>query len=215
MFRPLRSLQGRILSAFVVGWLAMLVVMVLVAFFVARDSLRETISENLLTETRLTALGLDDYLLTRQRHRQGEMPLSLMMMDLDHFKPVNDSAGHAAGDEMLRSIGELLIETVRDSDSVARLGGDEFAILLPACPLVRARDVAERLREAIGRLDFKAGQHRFRVTMSIGIAMLGEADRSLPAFLQRVDQACYRAKRLGRNRVVVHDGDRVVASPES
>ncbi|MDI5984538.1 diguanylate cyclase [Halomonas sp. M4R5S39] len=152
---------------------------------------------------------------TGQRHRQGEMPLSLMMMDLDHFKPVNDSAGHAAGDEMLRSIGELLIETVRDSDSVARLGGDEFAILLPACPLMRARDVAERLREAIGRLDFQAGQHRFRVTMSIGIAMLGEADRSLPAFLQRVDQACYRAKRLGRNRVVVHDGDRGVASPES
>ncbi|MFY0989662.1 diguanylate cyclase domain-containing protein [Halomonas sp. C05BenzN] len=152
---------------------------------------------------------------TRQQRRQSDMPLSLMMMDLDHFKRVNDTAGHAAGDEMLKRIGRLLSQTVRDSDSVARLGGDEFAILLPACPLLRARDIAERIREEVEHLDFRAGQHRFQVTVSIGIAVLGETDRSPSAFMQRADQASYQAKRQGRNRVVLHEGDPALAAPES
>lgn len=125
------------------------------------------------------------------------------MMDLDHFKPVNDTAGHGAGDELLRLIGQLLQETVRQQDAVARLGGDEFALLLPACPLAQAREIAERVRERIADLAFHAEGHCFRVTASIGVSRLDPDDRDGGPLVKRADRASYHAKRQGRNRVVV------------
>ncbi|WP_234292705.1 sensor domain-containing diguanylate cyclase [Halomonas alkalisoli] len=142
---------------------------------------------------------------TLQR-RDSDQILSLIMMDLDHFKPVNDTAGHAAGDELLRRIGRLLQETVRQQDAVARLGGDEFALLLPACPIERASDIAERIRQGIEALEFQADGHVFRVTASIGVSSLDEEDRDGGPLVKRADRASYRAKHKGRNRVVVQAG---------
>lgn len=138
--------------------------------------------------------------------RESDKVLSLIMMDLDHFKPVNDTAGHAAGDELLRLIGQLLQEAVRQQDAVARLGGDEFALLLPACSLPRAREIAERIRQGIETLDFEAEGHAFRVTASIGVSSLSDDDRDGGPLVKRADRASYRAKHQGRNQVVVQAG---------
>ncbi|MCG6658649.1 diguanylate cyclase [Halomonas campisalis] len=137
--------------------------------------------------------------------RDSDKVLSLIMMDLDHFKPVNDTAGHAAGDELLRRIGHLLQEAVREQDAVARLGGDEFALLLPGCPLEQAQEIAERVRERIAAIEFLAEGHSFRVTASIGVSRLGPDDRDGGPLVKRADRASYHAKRQGRNRVVVQD----------
>ncbi|WP_165789538.1 sensor domain-containing diguanylate cyclase [Billgrantia endophytica] len=143
--------------------------------------------------------------------RKSDKVLSLIMMDLDHFKPVNDTAGHAAGDELLRRIGQLLQDAVRQRDAVARLGGDEFALLLPGCPLDQAADIAERIRERIEQIEFRAEGHGFRVTASIGVSRLDEEDRDGGPLVKRADRASYRAKHRGRNQVVIQDGVRAAA----
>ncbi|TFH86597.1 diguanylate cyclase [Billgrantia azerbaijanica] len=140
---------------------------------------------------------------TRQRRRSDQV-LSLILLDLDHFKPINDTAGHGAGDELLCLIGTLLQETVRERDAVARLGGDEFALLLPGCPLDQAGEIAERIRAGIEAIAFRAEGHSFRVTASVGVAQLCDDDREGGPLVKRADRASYAAKRQGRNRVVVH-----------
>lgn len=134
------------------------------------------------------------------RHRR---PLSLLMLDIDFFKKVNDSYGHAAGDMVLVNIAQVFRHHVRSMDLPARLGGEEFCLLLPETKTNEARLLAERLRLAIAAEEFHANGQTFSVTISIGIAeCLGEED-SLEKLLERSDQALYRAKHTGRNRSVV------------
>ena len=134
------------------------------------------------------------------RHRR---PLSLLMLDIDFFKKVNDSYGHAAGDMVLVNIAQVFRHHVRSMDLPARLGGEEFCLLLPETKTNEARLLAERLRLAIAAEEFQANGQTFSVTISIGIAeCLGEED-SLEKLLERSDQALYRAKHTGRNRSVV------------
>jgi diguanylate cyclase (GGDEF)-like protein/PAS domain S-box-containing protein len=129
---------------------------------------------------------------------------SALFIDLDRFKAVNDSAGHAAGDHLLIDIARLLLDQVRSSDTVARLGGDEFAVLLPACDRNGAALIAEKMRAAIEahRLDW-CGQ-RFGVGASFGVIQLDRSMPDVPAALAAADAACYAAKRGGRNRIQVH-----------
>ncbi len=137
--------------------------------------------------------------------RYGQ-PLSLLLLDIDHFKRVNDSAGHAAGDVVLRTVGGLLLASLRQTDIATRMGGEEFAILLVATDLPEAIAVAERLRQAISVRDVGLAAP---VTASFGVALLqlGEAGASL---LERADRALYAAKAGGRNRVeMAPPGDRV------
>ncbi|WP_445000696.1 sensor domain-containing diguanylate cyclase [Halomonas mongoliensis] len=137
--------------------------------------------------------------------RRADHSLALVMLDLDHFKEVNDSAGHAVGDELLQRVAELLEEAVRDEDAVARLGGDEFALLLADAPDAVALEVAERVRSRLAALDFSHDGRRFRVSASLGVAMFqrDDDDRTLMA---RADKASYAAKQGGRNRVVMARG---------
>jgi diguanylate cyclase len=146
---------------------------------------------------------------TRHR-RESDLTLSLILLDLDHFKLVNDTAGHGAGDVLLKRIGSLLQEAVRQQDAVARLGGDEFALLLPACPLRQAREIAERVRERIAQLDLRVDGQRLRVTASLGVSRLERQDCDGMALVKRADRASYHAKRQGRNRVVVQDEPTIV-----
>ena len=129
----------------------------------------------------------------------------LLMFDIDHFKRVNDTCGHAAGDEVLRQIAARALDSVRSVDLVARLGGEEFAVVMPETGLAVAATVAERLRRAVAGEPFhwRAGGRCLRVTVSIGAtaAITGD-DRD--RLLKRADDALYEAKSAGRNRVVVH-----------
>jgi diguanylate cyclase (GGDEF)-like protein len=117
------------------------------------------------------------------------------------FKPVNDRYGHNSGDEVLRRIGALVLQHARGEDLPARIGGEEFALLLPECGLGAATAFAERLREAIAAAEFEPGGEPTRITVSIGIAALGEGRDDRPSLMAAADAALYRAKREGRNRV--------------
>jgi diguanylate cyclase (GGDEF)-like protein len=138
--------------------------------------------------------------------------LALLMVDIDHFKRINDTYGHPAGDQALRLLARTLRESTRKADCVARLGGEEFAILLPGATPAVAQGIAERICEQVEKLAVLDGTGRqFGFTVSIGLAVLAGADARPEDLLARADAALYRAKRAGRNRVVCAEGQRAAA----
>ncbi|MCE8002403.1 GGDEF domain-containing protein [Billgrantia ethanolica] len=139
---------------------------------------------------------LDEEIARSNRHGS---PLSLMLIDLDHFKRVNDTWGHLQGDQVLAEFATLCHEMLREEDVIGRLGGEEFAVVLPLTPLVASSPLAERLRREIAEYDF--GISSGQLTASIGLAeyRLGEPRDAL---IERADRSLYAAKRQGRNRVV-------------
>jgi diguanylate cyclase (GGDEF)-like protein len=125
------------------------------------------------------------------------------MLDIDHFKDVNDRFGHASGDLVLRHAGMLLREHLRTDALLARYGGEEFVVLVPVPDLRGARLVAERLRQAVASSPWRAVDGRpMDVTLSVGVALIGPRE-ALDAALRRTDEALYRAKGEGRNQVQV------------
>ncbi|MEC9261227.1 MAG: GGDEF domain-containing protein [Pseudomonadota bacterium] len=128
---------------------------------------------------------------------------SLLMVDIDHFKQVNDQFGHTFGDEVLSRVGKMLAEGLRQTDIIGRLGGEEFAILLPGISTERAQGVADRLRRKVSELKFKQGEQQLNITVSIGIAVSHEVLYNWEHLYSKADQALYTAKREGRNLVYV------------
>jgi two-component system cell cycle response regulator len=147
--------------------------------------------------------------------RSGESAL-LLMMDIDHFKHVNDTYGHLAGDQVLQAIGKCLAGCVRPMDTVARYGGEEFAAILPNCPVSFGLIVAERIREAIGDLHISISPVlNVQVTVSIGGAYAPEWVRSTTSlWTDRADIQLYRAKSEGRNRVFIDEQQVIAVSAE-
>ena len=137
-----------------------------------------------------------------QRHRT---PLSLLMMDVDEFKTVNDRYGHAAGDRVLQHVSHKIVENVREMDMVARMGGEEFSMLLPGTGAADAVKLAERVRQAIERESCQLDDQSIDVTVSIGVASYNTDTSSLEAILREADDSLYRAKYRGRNQVVIMD----------
>ena len=133
------------------------------------------------------------------RAKRDGSPLSLLYIDIDHFKQINDQFGHLAGDQSLVGIAGSLQQRSRESDVLARLGGDEFILLMPNANLKSAQQLAGEIRQSIP-IRFQAEQGR-ELTLSIGVAQLKVQDQSVEDLLQRADQALYRAKSNGRNRV--------------
>jgi diguanylate cyclase (GGDEF)-like protein len=129
---------------------------------------------------------------------------SVMFVDLDQFKIVNDTCGHAAGDELLKLVAKTLQSCLRDADVLARLGGDEFGVILQGTSLEDAADVAERLRVCLHEIDFTWRTRAFSTSASIGLIEVTDATTSLEEALQAADVACYLAKEKGRNRVQIH-----------
>ena len=162
----------------------------------------------LATIDSLTGLYLRDYFFRRceEEHLRAQRytgVFSILMLDLDGFKEINDRQGHLAGDRYLRAFGAALKTRMRGADLACRYGGDEFCILLPETDLVGARPIAERLRLAMSRLVVDVDGGSLRTTVSIGIASYPEHDSGeLKGLLLRADQALYQAKRAGRDRVV-------------
>jgi diguanylate cyclase (GGDEF)-like protein/PAS domain S-box-containing protein len=140
---------------------------------------------------------LDKVVSDRRRHDRA----SALFIDLDHFKKVNDNAGHAAGDALLRRIAQVLRERTRAQDTVARLGGDEFAVLLRGCALDRALSIADQIRQQVEIQGVCDTDSSLRVTASIGVVEIDAAHRSLAEVLAAADRACYAAKHAGRNAV--------------
>lgn len=133
---------------------------------------------------------------------------AVMFLDLDQFKLVNDTSGHAAGDELLRHICAVLQQGIREGDTLARLGGDEFGILLEHCAPGAAEKIAEGLRQTVESLHFVWKGRPFMTTVSVGLVHVSNTPTTLEASLRAADMACYMAKEKGRNRVqVYHDDD--------
>ncbi|MFN2309451.1 MAG: EAL domain-containing protein [Gammaproteobacteria bacterium] len=138
--------------------------------------------------------------------REGLMH-ALCYLDIDQFKVVNDTCGHVAGDELIKQLSAHLLGRIRESDTLARLGGDEFGVLLEACPLGKAVEIAEELRVLVHSNRFEWDTHRFDLGVSIGVVAITPDSGSLAEVLSAADSACYVAKDQGRNRVHVFDVD--------
>ena len=157
------------------------------------DALTGVANRRNLLETGLRELG---------RARRSQRPTSLLVLDIDHFKQINDRFGHAAGDAVLAALACALQEQLRPSDLLGRIGGEEFAVLLPETVLPKAALVAERLRAAAETVSTEFDGHVIRMTVSIGAALVAHEAADLSSALAAADRALYRAKHLGRNRTV-------------
>jgi diguanylate cyclase (GGDEF)-like protein len=134
-------------------------------------------------------------------------PLSMLIIDLDYFKKINDTYGHPVGDTVLKGVADIIKTTIRSIDIPARYGGEEFAVILIGTDANGAKNMAERLRQAVMNTSFSAGGNTFKVTISIGISTFPYHDvTSKEELIEKADQALYYAKREGRNRSILWDG---------
>ncbi|MDE2095513.1 MAG: diguanylate cyclase, partial [Burkholderiales bacterium] len=145
-----------------------------------------------------------EVLLENASARADSEPFCALFIDLDRFKQVNDTGGHAAGDALLRDVAQVLADQVRKSDTVARLGGDEFAVLLHHCPVSQAQAIAEQIRSAVVAYQLAWEGRHHSVGASIGLVPVRDATTTATEVLRAADAACYAAKRQGRNRVALH-----------
>ena len=156
------------------------------------DSLSNTYNKEYLLDHLNTKLS-KDYV--------NELPLSIVMIDLDMFKNINQLYGHLTGDSILKQIGSLMNKEIRSDDVLARFGGDEFILLLPKTSLNQAILVAERIRLAIEKTSYKTSKNNYiNVTASFGITELNQSD-STESFINRADKALYTAKHQGKNKI--------------
>jgi diguanylate cyclase (GGDEF)-like protein len=130
----------------------------------------------------------------------------MLMLDLDLFKQINDTHGHATGDAVLKHFAQLVRNALRKIDTAGRVGGEEFAIILPGTDSAGAQRFAERLRKVVASMPLVQGGKTISLTVSIGIATMGPPDSNGEETLLRSDEALYRAKENGRNRVELDEG---------
>jgi len=142
-----------------------------------------------------------------EQARQRRMPMSVAMLDVDHFKRINDTYGHDAGDKTLQALSRLLISEFRSIDLVGRLGGEEFALVFPDTDLVGAYSACERLRAMVQSKEILADMHKIRLTVSIGLTESAEHISAAPLLLKRADALLYVAKNSGRNQVMAEGGE--------
>jgi len=158
------------------------------------DSLTQIMNRRGLT------VGLLDAMSQAERY---STPLTIAMIDIDHFKQVNDTHGHEAGDKVLKDVAAILSEALRMPDKVGRYGGEEFLIMLPHTTLAQGRKIADRIRASVSKWEFDIGEKKIKLTISIGVIQY-KAGEDLENFLSQADKALYEAKAGGRNQVVAH-----------
>ncbi len=137
-----------------------------------------------------------------QDAQRNKTQFSILMIDIDHFKKVNDDYGHGFGDQVLKSLADICQNTIRGSDIVGRLGGEEFTIILPNTALSGAIELAERLKQEVEIFPLKVDDHVFNVTVSIGATSYSDTFERFEDVLHTADMEMYKAKKLGRNRIV-------------
>ena len=159
---------------------------------------------------RRTFLELAEKEIARTRRARGS--LSLIMLDLDHFKHINDRNGHVAGDEVLKGVVAVVLTCLRKEDLLVRYGGEEFCILLPSVAIDRAALMAERMREAVEQARFPFNGRALPVTISVGVASLSmNGEEGVDKLVNRADEALYSAKKAGRNRVIAFPANTTLA----
>lgn len=181
-------------------------------------SLQAEINRNRTSQERLSFLAHHDELTGAANRRnilqqfsqlmaglpQSDRPLAALMLDIDHFKRVNDTYGHEAGDEVLKGFVRTLQRELRRHDLLGRYGGEEFLVLLPETAADEAWRIAERLRQAVEQADYACDSHKLKITTSLGIALANrDTGISKEELISRADAALYQAKREGRNRSVL------------
>ena len=137
------------------------------------------------------------------RYTKRARPLSILVIDADFFKKINDTYGHPVGDEVLKHLASSLKECVRDMDVVARLGGEEFSILLPSTDILVAAQIAERMRKLIAESKLNIDGHEIRYTVSIGVSAVSQYVTGIDTLIKIADQALYQSKNTGRNRITI------------
>ena len=163
------------------------------------------------TTDMMTKLKLKHYFLNSLQERirnlrKDKDHLALIMLDIDHFKNVNDTHGHLCGDEILKGVAAILQENVRLIDISARYGGEEFILLLPDTTLRKSKEIAERIRTSVEKHQFRYNDLTIRITVSLGVAVFDSILDTTPiGFIERVDQAMYHSKQNGRNQVSISD----------
>jgi len=168
------------------------------------DELRRISETDPLTEIanrRKFLKGLNEFY---TEYRRYQHPASLLMLDIDHFKNINDSFGHLAGDQVLCQISRICEDRLRKVDLFCRFGGEEFAVLLPHTEAASARSMAERLRKAIADHVYEFSYDGLKVTVSIGISEIHPEDSSIDEVIKRADASLYQAKHQGRNCCVIY-----------
>ncbi|WP_241113895.1 GGDEF domain-containing protein [Neobacillus citreus] len=190
-----------ILESFVDG-----AILFTVSYFVLRHNKLVKYMEKLIIVDSLTGLYnrryFDLYMeKTIPFHQRINSPLILIMVDIDHFKKINDNYGHLCGDEALKHISDMIKRNVRTSDAYVRFGGEEFAIMLPNTDLGEGQRFAERLRKAVNQSDFTHYNEHIPISISLGVSLYkGE---NVEGFIEKADKALYKAKENGRNQVVI------------
>lgn len=172
------------------------------ALYLDNVTLRRLATTDALTGAMTRSAFLEAASREIDRARRFRTPLSLLAVDVDRFKTVNDTHGHPVGDAVLAEVGRRLLRELRASDALGRLGGDEFAVLLPMADLDAARETAERLAAALRNLPVAGGKRELPVTASFGVAQAEPAGETPEALYERADRALYEAKQAGRDRVV-------------
>jgi diguanylate cyclase (GGDEF)-like protein/PAS domain S-box-containing protein len=140
-------------------------------------------------------------------HRHSAKPLAVLALDIDHFKIINDTYGHAAGDEALKMVARILHDALRGADVIGRLGGEEFGVVLADTMAPAAFSTADRLRRALEQSVVESDGQSIKLTTSVGLTMLRSEDRHLESLMKRADAALYDAKKSGRNRVIAAEND--------
>jgi diguanylate cyclase (GGDEF)-like protein len=140
-----------------------------------------------------------------------QRPMTLIMLDIDHFKRINDNHGHATGDRVLKAVAQIARDCIRVSDAICRYGGEEFIILLPETDYDQALIVAERLRLRVGNHSLKSRQGPITTTVSLGVAVIrSDGNDTIEQAIECADQAMYAAKQAGRNQTIVFDATRCI-----
>lgn len=167
------------------------------------DELKHKVNHDYLTGLNSRDWFMNQALIELNRANRFSSPLSLLMLDIDFFKTVNDTHGHQVGDIALKSVADIAKSTLRDFDICARLGGEEFAVLLPETNKSQAYEVAERLRLAIenSKVPLPSGGLPLTMTISIGVSSMTSKDDNIDVLISKADKALYEAKKTGRNKV--------------
>lgn len=202
---PLRDKKGRVTHFATIG-------RDLTATKRLQEELRQMASTDpltgLLNRRRFLEQAESDF----QRSLRYQHELAVVMLDIDHFKTINDTRGHFTGDQVLVAMSRSTESLLRNTDIMGRWGGEEFAILMPETPLAGAAILAERLREELARLVVTTSSGDLRFTVSAGVAARGKTDADVTDIMQRADTALYAAKEHGRNRIQVLTAERSVVA---
>jgi diguanylate cyclase (GGDEF)-like protein len=211
-FPPREELLNFLIVALMVptiGWLAGQLSAIRTKLREQKLQLERALSQNrlLVTQDELTGLSNRRHMTTlmmaeRARQQRNRQPISMVLMDIDHFKRVNDVCGHQAGDQVLQIFADVITHGLRAGDALARWGGEEFLLMLPNTTAEDALVCVERMRAQLAARSFEHIAPRLGVTFSAGIGVCGIDDR-MEAIIERADRAMYRAKTAGRNRTVV------------